>query len=96
MAIFQENFDNKILANSLSSMPSTSSGSYILPNQPIPAPTPSRVGGAHFECSHKLDNNSLQALQHDDDEDQVHHATTSYLAKQKIKQEALKKVKPGS
>lgn len=49
-----------------------------------------------FACSHKLDNNSLQALQHDDDEDQVHHATTSYFNnKQKIKQEALKNFKPG-
>ena len=61
----------------------------------IPPPTPSRSGGAHYECSHKLDNNSLQALQHDDDEDQVSQATTSYLAKQKQKQEAMKKFKPG-
>ncbi|KAI1716567.1 zinc finger, c4 type (two domains) domain-containing protein [Ditylenchus destructor] len=46
-----------------------------------------------FECSHRLDSNSLQALQHDDDEDQVHHATTAYLNKQKARQENLKNLK---
>uniref|UniRef100_A0A914CMT2 Uncharacterized protein n=1 Tax=Acrobeloides nanus TaxID=290746 RepID=A0A914CMT2_9BILA len=64
-------------------------------SMPLPPSTPSRIGGAHYECSHKLDSNSLQALQHDDDEDQVSQATTSYLAKQKQKQEAMKKFKPG-
>uniref|UniRef100_A0A915EAY2 Nuclear receptor domain-containing protein n=1 Tax=Ditylenchus dipsaci TaxID=166011 RepID=A0A915EAY2_9BILA len=57
-----------------------------------------RSGGVapkSFECSYKLDSNSLQALQHDDDEDQVHQATTSYLNKQRVKQESLKNFKPG-
>ncbi|CAK5075699.1 unnamed protein product [Meloidogyne enterolobii] len=44
-----------------------------------------------FECSHELDKNSLQALNHDDDEDQVHHVTNAFLTKQKQqKQELLK------
>uniref|UniRef100_A0A915MRT5 Nuclear receptor domain-containing protein n=6 Tax=Meloidogyne TaxID=189290 RepID=A0A915MRT5_MELJA len=44
-----------------------------------------------FECSHELDKNSLQALNHDDDEDQVHHVTNAFLTKQKLqKQELLK------
>ncbi|KAH7730600.1 CRE-NHR-17 protein [Aphelenchoides avenae] len=59
--------------------------------------TSSPVLGAipkHFEWSRKLDSNSLQALQHDDDEDQVHQSNMNY-SKQKQKQEAQKKFKPG-
>src|SRR5690348_10504225 len=49
-----------------------------------------------FECSYELDKNSISALQADDDEDQVHHATSSFLTRQKVKQQdRLKEFKPG-
>ncbi|CAD5228310.1 unnamed protein product [Bursaphelenchus okinawaensis] len=51
-----------------------------------------------YDCSHVLDNNSLRALHHDDDEDQVHRTASQVVAsfsKQKLKQEALKKFIPG-
>jgi len=73
-----------------------------LKSTPSPSPhTPSTsnsttVNPRNFECSHRLDENSLQALRHDDDEDQVHRANTaSYLTKQRLKQETLKNFKPG-
>ncbi|KAL3080054.1 hypothetical protein niasHT_034612 [Heterodera trifolii] len=59
------------------------------------AATPSTLLSMPFECSHDLDTNSLQALHHDDDEDQVHRAH-SFFQKQKGREEGAKStnVKP--
>src|SRR5215471_7829676 len=81
-------------------MSTGSSGNGILSEEngvPIVSPsTSTAMSIKNFECSHRLDENSLQALQHDDDEDQVHRTNTaSYLTKQRLKQEALKNFRPG-
>lgn len=64
----------------------------ITPSMSIPQmPSPrSNLTSVPFECSHVLDINSLQALHHDDDEDLVHQATSSYLNKQRQRHELLK------